>query len=313
MSKKNLKIYLAGHRGLIGSAVLEKLKSCGYKNLIFKTRQELNLMDEKKVKIFLNKEKPDLVILAAARVGGIYANYKNKAKFLYENLLIQTNVIGGSFVSGVKHLIFFGSNCIYPKNSNQPIKESSLSTGPLEKTNDAYAIAKINGVKLCENLSNNFNINYKSLMLCNVFGPNDNYDLKSSHFIPAIIHKIFIAEKKKLNYINLWGDGNPLREVIYSKDVADACIFFMTKKTKSKIINIGSGQECSIRDYFYIIRKLMKSNVKAIFNNNLNGVMRKINDCSLARSYGWKINNNLEKNLLETVSDFKRNYNNYKI
>ena len=232
MINKKSKIFVAGHNGMVGSAVIRKLKILNYKKIYVKNKNQLDLTDQSKVKNYLKKIKPDAVILAAAKVGGIQANNKYKAEFIYNNLSIQNNVIHGSYLAGVKNLIFLGSSCIYPKNSKLPIKEKYLLSNYLEKTNEPYAIAKIAGVKLCESYNFQYNLNYKCLMPCNSYGINDNYNLKSSHFLPALIRKIIEALKNNKDYIKIWGSGKPLRELIYCDDIADACIFFFKKKNK---------------------------------------------------------------------------------
>ena len=243
MINHNSKIFVAGHKGLVGSAILRLLKKRGYKNLLIIDKKHLDLRDQKKVIYFLKKKKPDFVFIAAGKVGGIYSNLKYKADFITDNLQIQTNLIHGAYLSGIKNLIFLGSSCIYPKNSKQPIKENYLLSGKLEQTNDAYAIAKIAGIKMCQSYNEQYKLNFKSLMPTNTFGPNDNYDKNNSHFFPALIRKVHQAKLTKKNFITLWGDGKPKREVIHVDDLADACLFFMKKKTKHSLINIGTGKE----------------------------------------------------------------------
>ena len=309
MIYKKSKIYIAGHKGLVGSAILRKLRLKKYQNLIYKTRNQLDLTDQSKVHTFLKKNKPDAVIIAAAKVGGIQANNESKAEFIYENLAIQNNLIHGSYKAGVKNLIFLGSSCVYPKNCKQPIKEQYLLSGYLEKTNEPYAIAKIAGINLCSSYNFQYNLNYKCLMPCNAYGINDNYDLKTSHFLPALIRKIIHAIKNKKNYIKIWGSGNPLREVIISDDIADACIFFLNKKTKETLINIGSGVEKSINDYAKFIMKhlQLKLNIKHE-NKKLDGTPRKLLDSSLAKKYGWKPKISLEDGLGFAINDFIKKY-----
>ena len=232
MIKKNSKIFIAGHNGMIGSAILKKLISQGYKNLYFKSKASLDLRNQSKVKNYLKKIKPDAVILAAAKVGGIEANNSRKGEFIYDNITIQNNVIHSSYLAGVKNLIFLGSSCVYPKFSKQPIKEKYLLSGYLEKTNEPYAIAKIAGINLCQSYNSQYNLNYKSLMPCNAYGKGDNYDPKESHFFPSLIKKINDSINQKKKSINMWGDGKAKREVIYADDVADASIFFLKKKNK---------------------------------------------------------------------------------
>ena len=308
MINKNSKIFVAGHKGHLGSSILRELKKKKYDNLITKNKTQLNLLDQSKVFKFLKKKKPKLVIIAAARVGGIYANNKFRGKYIYENLQIQNNLIHGSFLAGVKNLIFFGSSCIYPKGINKPIKEHMLLNGKLENTNEPYAIAKIAGIKLCENYNFQYQTNYKCLMPCNSYGPNDNYDLNNSHFIAALIKKIFISKIKRKKYLEIWGSGKPKREVIFVDDIAMACLFFMNKKTKEALINIGSGVDYSIETYAKKIMKYMDIKLKIKKNIKMpDGVKRKLLDISLAKSYGWKPQFNFIQGLDITVRDFKKN------
>ena len=305
MITKKSKIFLAGHKGMVGSAVLNTLKSRNYSNIITVEKTELDLRNQNQVKKFLKNVRPKAVIVAAAKVGGIYANNKYKAEFIYDNLQIQNNLINGSYLAGVKNLIFLGSSCIYPKKSKQPIKENYLLSGALEKTNDAYAIAKIAGIKLCESYNEQYKLNYKCLLPCNAYGPNDNYDEKNSHFFPALIKKIIDAIKKNNKYITIWGDGNPKRELIFSYDLADAIIFFLNKKTKENIINIGTKDEKSIYEFTQYIMKFLKVNLKIKFKNkNLKGTFRKKLDTKLAKKYGWVAKTNLSKGLSITISDY---------
>ena len=256
MISKNSKIFLAGHNGMIGSAIYKKLKK-KYKNIITIDKKKLDLRDQKKVFNFLKKTKPQTTIVAAAKVGGIKANNDFKADFIYDNISIQNNLIHGSFISGTKNLIFLGSSCIYPKNCKQPIKEKYLLSNYLEKTNEPYAIAKIAGVKLCESYNDQYNLNYKCLMPSNSYGLNDNYDTNTSHFLPAIIKKILDAVKNGDNHITLWGNGKSLRELVFSDDVADAVLYFMDKRTKETLINIGSKNEKTINDYARLIMRVL--------------------------------------------------------
>ena len=256
----------------------------------------------------MKKNKPDAVIIAAAKVGGINANNTLKANFIYENLAIQNNLIHGSYKVGVKNLIFLGSSCVYPKKCKQPIKEKYLLSGYLEKTNEPYAIAKIAGINLCSSYSHQHNLNYKCLMPCNSYGVNDNYDSNSSHFLPALIKKIIQAIREKKDYIEIWGRGKPLREVIISDDVADACIFFLKKKTKESLINVGSGVEKSINDYAKFIMKCLQLKLKIKNKNNgLDGTPRKLLDCSLAKKYGWKAKVSLKDGIGFAINDFMKN------
>ena len=305
MLNKESKIYLAGHRGMVGSSILKKLKDSGYKNIIVQTRHQLDLRDQKKVMNFFKKNSFQFVIIAAAKVGGIYANDTYKADFIYQNLVIQNNIIHSSFVNGIKNIIFLGSSCVYPKNSKQPIKESYLLTGELEKTNEPYAVAKIAGIKLCESFNNQYGTNYKCLMPCNIYGPNDNYDLKSSHFFPALIAKTHDAIKKNKKELVVWGSGQPKRELMYSSDLADACLFFLKKKTKETLINIGSSKEKTISEYAKFIIKKFNTKLKIKFDKTKkDGMKRKILDCSIAKKYGWKPKYSLDYGFEKTYKDF---------
>ena len=243
MLKKSSKIFLAGHKGMVGSAILRKLKFFGFNNVIVENKKNLNLLDQKKVYNYIERTKPKVVIIAAARVGGILINSKNKADFIYQNLTIQNNLIHGSYLSGVKKLIFLGSSCVYPKFAPQPVKEEYLLSGKLEPTNDAYAIAKIAGILMCKSYSKQFNLEYKCLMPPNMYGPNDNYDIPTSHFFSALIKKIYLAKKNNSKTIKIWGNGSPKRELLFVDDFAEACVYFMRVKTKENLINIGSGVE----------------------------------------------------------------------
>ena len=310
MVNKKSKIYIAGHQGLVGSAILRKLASCGYKNIIFRTRKQLDLNNQKKVFQFLKKNKPNFIFIAAAKVGGIYSNNKYKAEYIFENLSIQSNLIHSAYLTGVKKLIFLGSSCVYPKMSRQPIKEEYLLDGPLEKTNEAYAIAKIAGIKMCESYNNQYKTNYKCLMPTNTFGPNDNYDSLNSHFFPALIKKVHNVKIKNKNQITLWGNGKAKREVIYVDDIADACIFFMNRNIKETIVNIGTGKDHSIYSYAKEIIKLIIPNKKIKIKYDLakpNGTPRKVLDVKLAKKYGWKAKTNLKKAILKTYQDYLSN------
>ena len=304
---KKSKIFIAGHNGLVGSSIFRHFKKKNYKNLIIRDKKNLNLLDQKKTENFLKKVKPDYVIISTAKVGGINANNNYKADFIYENLMIQTNLIHSAYLSGVKKLIFLGSSCIYPKNSKQPIKEKYLLSNKLEPTNDAYAIAKIAGLKMCEAYNKQYGVNYICLMPTNLFGPNDNYDLENSHFFPALIRKILNAKKNGKKFIEIWGNGKPKRELMYVDDLAEACEFFLKKKTKHTLINIGSGIEKSIENYAKFIMKKLNFETNIVFKKNKpNGVKRKIIDCSIAKSYGWKHVYCLDKGLDLTLEDFFR-------
>ena len=309
---KNSKIFLAGHKGLVGSAIYDKLRLSGYKSLIVKKRKELDLTNSDKVLKFLKKTKPDYIIIAAAKVGGIKANKNLSGQFIYENLCIQNNLIDGAYKIGVKKLIFLGSSCIYPRLSKQPIKEKYLLEGPLEKTNEAYAIAKIAGVKMCEYYNKQYSTNFLSLMPCNTFGKNDNYDLESSHFLPALIKKIYQAKIKNEKFVELWGNGKTLREVIYVEDIANAVIHFLFTNTSHNLINIGTEKEMSIEDYANKIMKILGIKIKIKYiNKTLTGTPRKVLDCKLAKSYNWRAKFSVYDGLKETIKDFEKNYLKY--
>ena len=299
-----MKIFLAGHKGLVGSAILRKLIEKKYKNIITVDRKNLDLLNQKKVFQFLKKKKPDFVIIAAAKVGGIYHNSKDGADFIYENLQIQNNLIHGSFLSNVKKLIFLGSSCIYPKFSKQPIKEKYLLTGKLEETNSPYATAKIAGVKMCEAYNKQYKTKYICLMPTNTYGPNDNYHNLNSHFFPALIKKAHECKTRKKKILTVWGSGKPLRELIFVEDIADACLFFMKKNTKDFLINIGTGREKTIREYANFIVKKLNLKVKIKFDKSKpDGVPRKVLDISLAKKYGWKPKISLDQGFDITYKD----------
>jgi GDP-L-fucose synthase len=299
------KIYVAGHKGLVGSAIIRKLKLKGYKNILTVERNNLDLTNQKKVFNFLKKNKPETVIIAAAKVGGIIANSTYRADFIYQNLAIQNNLIHGSFINKINNLLFLGSSCIYPRHSKQPIKEEYLLQGALEFTNEPYAIAKIAGIKLCENYNFQYKTNYKCLMPSNIYGPGDNYDSRNSHFFAALIKKIHQAKIKKKKKIKLWGDGTPKREFIYVDDVAEACIFFMNKKIKENYINIGSGKDFTIKQYAKLLMKYMECNCKIDFDKTKpNGTPKKLLDISVAKKYGWFGKTSLKEGFLKTYKDF---------
>ena len=303
------KIFIAGHKGMLGSSIFRRLKKKGYKNLITIEKKKLDLRNQALVKKFFKKKKFDAVIIAAAKVGGIKANMDYPANFIYDNLQIQINLISASYENKVKRLIFFGSSCIYPKDLIKPIRENQILTSNLEKTNESYAVAKIAGIKMIEAFNKQFKTKYICLMPCNLFGPNDNYDSQNSHFLPALIKKIYLASKKKKNKIvNLWGTGKPLREILHVDDVAEACEFFLRKKTKSSLINIGSSTEMSIKEYANLIKKKIDPSVKIKFDNNikLDGVKRKKLNISLANQNGWRAKINFSKALDNTIEDFRK-------
>ncbi len=305
MIKKNSKIFLAGHGGLVGSSILNRLKFFGFRNIVTINKKKLNLINQKDVFAFLKKNKPDIVINAAARVGGIFANNKYKAEFIYENLSIQNNIIHGCFLNKIKNLIFLGSSCAYPKNCKQPIKEDYLLTGLLEKTNEPYAIAKISGIKMCESYNFQYKTNYKCLMPANTYGPNDNYDTENSHFFPAIINKVYLAKVSNKKFITLWGSGLAKRELIYVDDIADACIYFMHKNTKEVLINIGTGKAMTILQYAKFVINELNPNLKIRFDKSKpDGTPIKVLDITLAKKYGWYPKTNLKTGFKLTYKSF---------
>ena len=307
MIKLNSKIYVAGHRGLVGSAIVRELKKNGYTNIIISNRKKLDLTNQAEVLKFLKKKKPDFIFIAAAKVGGIYANNRFKAEFIYENIAIQSNLIHGAYLAGVKNLIFLGSSCIYPKNCKQPIKEEYLLTGKLEPTNDAYAVAKIAGIKMCQSYNDQYMTNFKCLMPTNTFGPNDNYNALNSHFVPALIKKVHDLKKKNKKELIIWGNGKVKREVMYVGDLANACVYFMKKKTKHTLINIGTGKDYTINFYAKLIAKIILKNkiVKLKYNKSKpNGTLRKVMDVSLAKKYGWESTITLKEAINKTYQSF---------
>ena len=306
---KNSKIFVAGHNGLVGSAILRRLKFFGYKRILTVSKKKLDLRNQSLVENFFKKNKPDVTINAAATVGGIYANNTFRADFIYNNLAIQTNIIHASYLNKVKSLIFLGSSCVYPKKCKQPIKEKYLLNGELEKTNEPYAVAKIAGIKMCESYNSQYGTNYKCLMPTNTYGPNDNYDLLTSHFYPALISKVHTAKTKKKNSITIWGNGSPKRELMYVDDLADACIYFMNKKTKESLINIGSGDEKTIKEFAEFVIKKIGLKIKINFDKRKpNGTPRKLLNSSIAKKYGWRPKINLEQGFEKVYNSFLRKY-----
>tara|TARA_B100001175_G_scaffold44184_1_gene33431 strand:- start:941 stop:1888 length:948 start_codon:yes stop_codon:yes gene_type:complete len=309
MISRNSKIYIAGHKGLVGSAILRKLKLNGYSKIITADRKNLDLTNQSKVFSFLKKNKPNFIFIAAAKVGGIYSNNKYKAEFIYQNLTIQNNIIHSAYLLGIKNLIFLGSSCVYPRNCKQPIKEDYLLSGNLESTNDAYAIAKIAGIKMCKSYNEQYKTNYRCLMPTNTYGPNDNYHPLNSHFFPSLIRKTDLIKRKKSKYLYLWGNGKAKRELIYVDDLADACVYFMNKKTKHDLINIGTGIDQSINFYAQeVLRSLIPNKkVKIKYDKSKpNGTPRKVLDVSIAKKYGWKAKSNFKNSIIETYNSFKK-------
>lgn len=302
---KSARIYIAGHRGMVGSAIYRGLQEEGYHNFVLKTSAELDLRNQKAVNDFFRLEKPQYVFLAAAKVGGILANATKRAEFLYDNLMIQSNIIHASYIHQVSKLLFLGSSCIYPKFAEQPMKEETLLSGYLEPSNEPYAIAKIAGIKLIENYRYQYGCNYISAMPTNLYGPNDNYDLESSHVIPALIRKFHEAKKSATSYVKIWGTGAPLREFMYVEDLSDVCVFLMKNYDGDSFINIGSGEEVSILELAKKIKTIVgyTGQIK-IDPNKLEGTPRKLMDSSKIKALGWKPKTSLVEGLKKTYSSF---------
>lgn len=292
------KIFIAGHRGMVGSAITRKLNELGYTNLILRTSKELDLTRQSDVEEFFKTERPEYVFLAAAKVGGIHANNTYRADFIYNNLMIESNIINSSWKFGVKKLLFLGSSCIYPKLAKQPLKEKYLLSDYLEKTNEPYAIAKISGIKLCESYNIQYGTNFISGMPTNLYGPNDNYDLNNSHVLPALISKFHDAKASSRSEVEVWGSGTPLREFLHVDDLADACYFLMKNYNDNEIVNIGSGREITIKDLANLISEIVGFEGKIVFNTEKpDGTPRKLLDVSKLKKLGWSSKISLEKGI----------------
>lgn len=304
--KKDSKIYIAGHRGMVGSAIWRALELNGYSNIIGKKSNELDLTSQDAVNCFFSDEKPEYVFLAAAKVGGIKANNEFRGQFLYENLMIQNNVIHESYVHAVKKLMFLGSSCIYPKFSPQPLREEYLLTGELEPTNEPYAIAKIAGIKLCENYRQQYGCNFISVMPTNLYGRGDNYDLNNSHVLPALLRKFHEAKESDAKFVEVWGTGNPLREFMFSDDLASACLFLMENYDGRDFVNIGTGKDISIKDLATLVQKIVEFKGDIKWNTAMpDGTPRKLMDISKMSEMGWKASVTLEKGIRIAYEDFK--------
>ena len=306
----NSKIYIAGHKGMVGSAILRNLQEKGYKNFLLKTSSELDLKKTQQVEEFFETEKPDYVFLAAAKVGGIQANNSYRADFLYDNLMIQNNIIHASFVNKVKKLLFLGSSCIYPKLAPQPLKEDYLLSGYLEDTNEPYAIAKIAGIKLCESYFRQHGCNFFSVMPTNLYGKNDNYDLNNSHVLPALIRKFHHAKENNLPFVEIWGSGSPLREFLNADDLSDACVFLMRNYNGHKHVNIGTGTDISIKDLALLIQKTTGYTGELKYDlSKPDGTPRKLLDVNLLNNLGWKHKISLEEGIKLVYEDYIINKN----
>lgn len=303
--EKDAKIYVAGHRGMVGSAIYRKLTELGYSNIVTRTSQELDLRNQQAVADFFNEEKPDYVFLAAAKVGGIMANNTYRADFIYENMAIQNNVIKSSYDNEVTKLMFLGSSCIYPKMAPQPLKEDLLLTGTLEPTNEPYAIAKIAGIKMAEAFRDQYGCNYISVMPTNLYGINDNYHPQNSHVLPALIRRFHEAKVNNLDEVVIWGTGTPLREFLFSDDLADACVFLMNSYNEKQFVNIGIGEDLSIKDLAELIKDVIGYTGKISFDTSKpDGTPRKLMDVSKLHALGWKHKTNLREGIKLAYEDF---------
>lgn len=302
---KSSKIYVAGHRGMVGSAFVRRLKSDGYKNIITCSHADLDLTNQSAVERFFQLEKPDYVFLAAAKVGGIQANNNYRAEFIYQNLMIEANIIHAAWQAGVQRLLFLGSSCIYPRDCPQPIKEEYLLTGPLEQTNEPYAIAKIAGIKMCENYNRQYGTQYVSVMPTNLYGPNDNYDLRNSHVAPALIRKAHEAKLAGNKKLVVWGSGKPMREFLYVDDMADACVFIMEQGVSDGLFNIGTGQDVTIRELAETVMSIVRFEGEIEFDaSKPDGTPRKLLNVDRMRELGWQSRTTLHDGIVKTYLDY---------
>lgn len=307
MNKQD-KIYIAGHRGMVGSAILRALQAQGYSNFLLRTSGELDLRNQQAVADFFANEKPDYVFLAAAKVGGIIANSTYKADFIYENLMIQNNVIHQSYLNGVQKLMFLGSSCIYPKLAPQPLKEDYLLTGVLEPTNEPYAIAKIAGIKMCDAYRYQYGCNFISVMPTNLYGPNDNYDLNTSHVLPAMLRKFIVAKRNCDTSVTIWGTGSPMREFLHADDLAEACLFLMENHNETGLVNIGIGTDISILDLALLVKKIVGFEGEVLTDpSKPDGTPRKLMDVSKLNGLGWKAKITLEDGIRKVFEEIKDN------
>ena len=313
--RKESKIFVAGSNGLVGSAVCRSLSQAGYENLLTPSSKEVNLIDQKEADDFFNTEHPEYVFMAAARVGGINANNTYRADFIYQNLCIAANTVHYSYKSGVRTLLFYGSSCIYPKETEQPIREEALLTGPLEETNRPYALAKISGIELCDAYNRQYGTDFRAIMPSNVYGIGDNFNLENSHVLPALIHKFHIAKVENKQEVTLWGSGKPRREFIYADDLADAAIFIMNiektdykAKLSTPIINVGSGEDISIKALAETIKEVVGYRGRLLWDSSMpDGTMRKVQDVSLLKSLGWNAKTRLKQGIQDTYNWFLQN------
>ena len=302
---KNAKIYIAGHRGMVGSAIVRRLQQGAYTRLVTRVRQELDLLEQRAVFDFLDSEKPEYIFMAAARVGGIYANNIYRADFIYENLTVQNNLIHGALQAGIRDLCFLGSSCIYPRHCPQPIKEEYLLTGPLEQTNEPYAIAKIAGIKLCESCNRQYGTRFVSVMPTNLYGPKDNYDLANSHVLPALIRKAHEAKQRGDGELVIWGTGTPRREFLYVDDMADACVFLMERGIGEGLYNVGAGTDITIRDLAETVMEKVGFRGKIVFDSSKpDGTPRKLLDVSRMKQLGWQAKTPLREGIAKTYAGY---------
>lgn len=302
---KASKIFIAGHRGMVGSAIARRLTAAGYSNLLMRTHAQVDLTNQAAVTQFLAQEKPDYIFLAAAKVGGIHANNTYRAEFIYQNLMIESNVVHAAWLAGVQRLLFLGSSCIYPRDCPQPIKEEYLLTGPLEQTNQPYAIAKIAGIKLCENYNRQYGTQYASAMPTNLYGPNDNYDLNNSHVLPALIRKAHEAKLRGDDELVVWGSGNPMREFLYVDDMADACVFLMERGITEGIFNVGTGEDVTIRELAETVMSVVGFRGKIVFDaSKPDGTPRKLLNVDRLKDLGWQARTSLRDGVTKSYADF---------
>lgn len=306
---KNAKIFVAGHRGMVGAAIARDLERKGYKNIVTRARTELDLTNQQDVTGFLSQEKPDFIFMAAAKVGGIHANNSLRADFLYQNLMIEANIVHAAQRAGVQRMLFLGSSCIYPRDCPQPIKEEYLLTGPLEQTNEPYAIAKIAGIKLCESYNRQYGTEYVSAMPTNLYGPNDNYDLNNSHVLPALIRKAHEARQRGDKELVVWGSGRPMREFLYVDDMADACVFLMEKKLTESLFNVGMGEDVTIRELAETVMKVVGFEGDIVYDSTKpDGTPRKLLNVDRMKHLGWTARTSLEVGIAKAYADFKQRY-----
>ncbi|MDR7295738.1 GDP-L-fucose synthase [Pelomonas aquatica] len=306
---RDARIFVAGHRGMVGSALVRRLEAGGYANVLTAARNELDLLDQRAVHDWVQQKKPDYLFIAAAKVGGIQANNVYRAEFLYQNLMIEANLIHGAHLAGVQRLMFLGSSCIYPKLAPQPLREDSLLTGPLEPTNEPYAIAKIAGIKLCESYNRQYGRQYVSAMPTNLYGPNDNYDLNNSHVLPALIRKAHEAKQRGDKELVVWGTGTPLREFLYVDDLADACVHLMENAASDVLVNVGVGSDVTIRELAEQVKQVVGFEGELVFDTSKpDGTPRKLMDVSLLASRGWVAKTSLRDGIAKAYADFAARY-----